>query len=652
MNYSLYDMMLVVLEKTKFNRTLKIILVTVVLTSTITIILYHDALNLVYYADDLQQIPWIKSTGMLSYWDTLGPYEDWRPLRFMLLRFIYIATGDLSPTLVHSLNLVGHIICATLVGWIVARQDSRSWILAPLAGTIYTVFPFAANVIFWVSAISYPLTSGLCLAALLCYLYARERKSVKLHTIAVIFTLMAGMVYEGGIVAWTTVVLAELVFHRRPYSQWVIAHVIASLIPFSIIYLLSTAIPQQMFSGLHPHLGLVAMLQCIAYPFAQLAMLGASASGNTTLLVTVIGITVLFILGVLAVKRKNLRWFFYSLGWVFLWSILPLATQAFNWFRDPGRSFYPASAGIAMLWATSLASVSSEVKHRGLRSGLQIVLTFCIIISAAPFIRNLSDTYRMTGDVLWEAIYTAQKQPGALFVNVPGRITPNKRTYPLIHEGIIPLPPPTNGEMFFAVHNVLTPDVTARSFYDILPAQLPYSLELADPPLGNIDIVSAERIYVVNYKPETILLTSVGNVRTSNQTMSFLASFGDYINLVDAECRWISPTNLELTVTWQAATDIDGNPTVFVHYLNDQNMLVAQSDGAPLGGLYPITMWQIGDVITDIRLFEDVNDQSGAIRFGIWDPENNQRWETRDASGAVYPDNTFRLTECAAANAH
>ncbi len=625
-------------------------LITILVAVLTTALLYGEATRLPLYSDDLLQIPWVKETPSRAYWHRLGPYDDYRPMLFTLLRTLYILTNDLHPALLHTLNLFGHVICALFVGALAMQWDADPRLTGPVTAAFFAAFPFATNAILWAIAISYPLTAALGLAALLVYRRARALADPRQHGIALLFTLLAGLVYEGGVVAGAAILWAELILHRRPFSRWALAHVAASLLPFAAIMHFSTAVPTRFLEGLHPHYNLVALLQTVAYPVAPLATrIAALAPGSPVVWMTVLGIIVLLALWNRSSGRG--RWLLFSLGWIAIWLAMPLTTQPFNWFRDPTRSFYPASAGIALLWGLTVAGLTwrkaplrQAQSRRWWRRGLQLALSLAILLPPLAFVREVVRVHRVTGDLLWDAVTVAQTHPHTLIVNLPGRVTPRTRTYPLMHEGIIPIPPPTNGEMFIAAHTSAKLQVAARAFGAIVAPGLPYFLELADPPLSAEDLRAASEVKIVAYRPEEMTLETVGKIETTAPPAAPIATFGDAIALRKATCRWSGPDQLTAELAWEALVPIEGQPTIFTHWLDTNGTLNAQTDGAALRGLYPPAEWQPGEVIHDIRVIDGASAPEGVVGVGIWSPGQNARWPAHDAMGQSLPDQTYRIS--------
>lgn len=79
-------------------------------------------------------------------------------------------------------------------------------------------------------------------------------------------------------------------------------------------------------------------------------------------------------------------------------------------------------------------------------------------------------------------------------------------------------------------------------------------------------------------------------------------NYDDQIALLDLDVPSQTLTRggmLDLTLRWQALSDIPEDYTVFVQLLDEQGALVAQIDAWPLQGTYPTSQWQSGETIND-----------------------------------------------------
>jgi hypothetical protein len=85
---------------------------------------------------------------------------------------------------------------------------------------------------------------------------------------------------------------------------------------------------------------------------------------------------------------------------------------------------------------------------------------------------------------------------------------------------------------------------------------------------------------------------------------------------------------LTLRLVWSATRPPDGDYTMFVHLLDDEDAIVAQSDRTPEGGFYPTSHWDATDLVEDtyiLTLPETLPDGRLRLVVGVYDPETGQR---------------------------
>ena len=115
------------------------------------------------------------------------------------------------------------------------------------------------------------------------------------------------------------------------------------------------------------------------------------------------------------------------------------------------------------------------------------------------------------------------------------------------------------------------------------------------------------------------------------------AVFGGIIQLLSAAYPRRSPTGVALPVElrWQAETSPAEDYHVFVHLVNSEGQVVAQSDGQPAMWTRPTSGWQAGEFITDrhgLWLPPDLPAGGYQLRLGLYEPDSGQRLPL--ASGA------------------
>ncbi|UCC62356.1 MAG: glycosyltransferase family 39 protein [Anaerolineae bacterium] len=103
-------------------------------------------------------------------------------------------------------------------------------------------------------------------------------------------------------------------------------------------------------------------------------------------------------------------------------------------------------------------------------------------------------------------------------------------------------------------------------------------------------------------------------------------TFGDRIRLLgyDLEATETRPGGtLHLTLYWQSIASMDRNWSVFVHLLDENDAIVAQRDMYPGQGLYPTSLWPVGETIANryvLHLAETAYAPSAArLEVGLYD---------------------------------
>lgn len=108
----------------------------------------------------------------------------------------------------------------------------------------------------------------------------------------------------------------------------------------------------------------------------------------------------------------------------------------------------------------------------------------------------------------------------------------------------------------------------------------------------------------------------------------------------------LHPQTLTLTLYWRATDTSSQDYTVFVHLLDESGAPRGQGDGPPVGGDYPTSFWEPGEVITDKhRVDVDADAPPGSYRLavGLYRLADGTRLAVWDAAGTPQPDNRVIL---------
>jgi len=95
---------------------------------------------------------------------------------------------------------------------------------------------------------------------------------------------------------------------------------------------------------------------------------------------------------------------------------------------------------------------------------------------------------------------------------------------------------------------------------------------------------------------------------------------------LDGDLRAVTPLNI--TLFWNSLGEISQPFTTFVHLVDANGQIVAQSDQPPLGGFIPMTEWRTGQSIVDTVFLippDPLPTGRYELRVGLYDPTNGER---------------------------
>jgi hypothetical protein len=635
-------------------RTLHPVSVSAVIALALTGLLYGDALQLPLFSDDLVQIPWLESLSWHELWTTPSPYGYYRPLWYSLWRVWGAASGGLKPSGLHLLNLLAHATAAWLAGllaaaWLPAATDSARSLYAALATLFFAIFPFARQAVAWPGAVYNPIVSALVAGAILAYDRARFTGCWSWLGAAIVLAGLAPFVYEAGLLAGPAVVIAEVAgWLNRRWSRRV------SRAPIVFIALAGVTLVVWRLArgtgitgfGLAPadlRRNAALLAQGLIYPVAPAAeWLQAASRLNSELALWLVALPSLGLL----------LWFGWrqapgaltlGIGSVLLFALPPAITMQADWFELAPRFLYMTAAGIALVWTAVCGAVLERLARIATRlSGTvgarvsSVILTALVVTAllapAIIYVRRGMALYRMVGDLIWEASQAAVEHRPLLLVNLPARVTPSARTYPVGFEGITPLPKRVSAAQLVYVHTGLADAAQAVAF-GISATETPasYTYELFGSEAGYAELAAAVRqvksVYVSRYGQDRISLEKAGGpIIDVADPDELLARFGEGVDLLVASAVCGDHNQVQLTLNWCTLSSVDTDASVFVHLLDTHGDLVAQTDGYPLLGMLPFWLWEPGDTIRDIRTFSPVAAGDYIIRLGLWEPATGQRW--------------------------
>ncbi|MBC7227583.1 MAG: glycosyltransferase family 39 protein [Thermoflexales bacterium] len=92
----------------------------------------------------------------------------------------------------------------------------------------------------------------------------------------------------------------------------------------------------------------------------------------------------------------------------------------------------------------------------------------------------------------------------------------------------------------------------------------------------------------------------------------------------------------QVTLCWRSLAPLTGDYHVFVHLYDASGTLLAAGDGPPMGGAFPSSLWQPGDVILDIHRLPPLV-EGGRVAVGLYQLEDGARLPVT-VNGTPVPD--------------
>jgi hypothetical protein len=369
----------------------------------------------------------------------------------------------------------------------------------------------------------------------------------------------------------------------------------------------------------------------------------------------------LFLLVAYAYARR-LPLFAFGLSW-FVAMTLPIwATRGIGYVGVSPRIFYVAAPGAILMWTGLLSlDLRSPVANRVWKIGLSL-LTALIVIQSAAFLGVRKGLHDEATPAIWDVVRIGQSagdDAGLLFVNAPDQITPRLREYPVGFFRAILMPVSVDLGQYTELQTGVRPTTTSLSVPSLAGLEnFPHQVDMRGRAVGQTELSAAVRaadgVYLTEYEPGgRVRVVEAGSVGVGAGLVPtqpapaqpagaapYQATFGGRAGLIDATLtpvgeRW------QVSLTWECLAQFDGQDTIFLHAV-DGDRLVAQSDGDPLRGLFPLSECRPGERIRDVR-FIQAPPGTDTIRVGIYNRASGERLVATDISGQAVPDRTVTI---------
>jgi hypothetical protein len=122
------------------------------------------------------------------------------------------------------------------------------------------------------------------------------------------------------------------------------------------------------------------------------------------------------------------------------------------------------------------------------------------------------------------------------------------------------------------------------------------------------------------------------------------ATFGDEMRLLGYDLA-AGETAMTVTLYWQSLSSTAVDYTTFVHLLDSHDQLASQDDGQPQAGAYPTSIWDVGEVVADVKQLRRPEASRGSfwLAVGVYEPDTLLRLPVHDAAGVPQVNNLLIL---------
>jgi len=662
--------------------------------------LYFPVLSLPFFWDDVANFQHLFGKTIVQVWMDSKGFPYYRPFTFTLWYAMQKIFGATNTVSYHALNIITLLALAWAVSKL-AHKLTRDSLVAFIAGALMGVFPFAALVVPLVASLFHLLVTLFAVLACLAILEFESTQQWRWAIIAIMVSIVTPFVHESGVTV--SALMAVCLFAafllrknaetlratslQKKFSAFFAFSAVKSffivLIAFIfniIAFFIWRSIPKD--QGSFEWVGwdsigqsIIFFLEGLTFPIQFVSRWMMIQFGTKDVLaVAIVGIVGVVILWFM---MRDWRWLLFGFAYCYVAASPSIIALNFSYITVSPRLMVYIAPAATILWAVAIVAASKQlttfikrpersavgaqsrdantapldyVSHttRNSARGASLIaaaITLLIIIVPIRHIQYEVQLHHVALDHLWTFVNAMKGDPKSkhLIVNEVNWIARPQLTYALGHEGVEVMPGYLNPQLMAWVHTQELYEVDGVTF-ELIKKDVP---NLYYAPWGDhLDWEAmaertrkAERIWVVRYDENKIDFLELGRVAPANGEA--IVSFADRIWLTSIKSE-VKGDHLELRLSWRV--NAKSGEDIFAHALDCDGNVLGQTDGASLGGVYPIWLWQAGESIQEIRRVPLSSASSCyKVEIGLFDPKTGERTMAKDASGKRLENDVFLI---------
>lgn len=634
-----------------------------ILCLALTLFVYGSALRFAFTFDDPLDLPRAEGRSVWSLFSSSEGYAYYRPIPFVIWKFLRAVQGHYSEATLHGLTLACHAGAAWLLYLLLRRLTGGHWGL--VASILFITYPFSYQAAFGAHTLFHPLMTAAILLSLLLYHLARTSDAASqtgayaLLAGSVVAALVALWTHESGVIIFPLILGLEALLVAQPYLAsstvhrststavrpvwWPALHGAATalfLVVWRIVPKFDRPDPWTRDSLL-PNARY--FLQGVIWPVAALLKpLGARFHFDPVRALWPASILTLLVLVALYLLARR-PWLptvaLLAAGIILFpaWLVL-----AWAYVEDAPRLLYPAAPAIAALWGLLPGLAFARRPVTIAWRAVTLLLLGALVVQNLAFIGLRRDMWAEGTTLIHGVADTAVAHDGRplLYLNVPAWFAPKKPEYPVGHVGLTALPGYVGLGRSVYIHRGIQPPIESRGYYPDLNGWKydfnthggPASLDDFATLLRNVDTV-----YLVEMLPTGARIRDIGNLRADTANRQATGPrFGNAIVLSEANVTFAG-NDLQADLTWDILAAVPGDVLPVLDVRDERGQVVTEWRKYPLADTAAPRLWRVGDRIHDRPLLPLPATLPNG-NYTIW-----LHWEEKTSRAllpGVAPDNT------------